>query len=244
MNDTANTGTSPSPGPTKGKLELGGIVALVAPLAATIGLFKATGTIGRLQRDEPILLMIAVALVLVAGGLLTVASFMYGEDGHSESGQGLVRLLGVGFAVFGFALAVVLVIANARNESRPTITASLDGSESKVSAKVSASNLATDKHLEVKVDLATLKPEETLDDPHPFVPGSSLQLERAYVGPDTDGEAEETISIPIPPGGTYTDIVIKAFTAAQGGCAEPSTVSGNAGTACMFLTLDPERGTG
>ena len=39
--------------PAANKLELAGVFGLVAPLAATLGLFKATGSIGRIQRDGP-----------------------------------------------------------------------------------------------------------------------------------------------------------------------------------------------
>jgi hypothetical protein len=230
----------PTDGPTKDKLELGGIVALVAPLAATLGLFQATGTIGRLQRDQPFWLLVAVVLVLIAGGLLTIASYINGANSDSDGLRSSLRILGTLAAIAGFVLAVGLIIGNADNESRPRIAASLDESESKLSADVSASNLATSDHLEVKVDLATLKSHKTLDDAHPFRTDSK-QLERAYVGPDSDGEAKEVISIPIPAGGEYTDVVIKAYTQTQEGCLEPTTVSGNAGTACMYLTLDPGR---
>jgi hypothetical protein len=233
---------NPTGTPVKERLELGGIVALVAPLAGMLGLFQATGTIGRLQRDQPAWLVAAVALVLLAGGLLTIASYLNGGDSQHDRLRTRLYVSGSLAAVVGFVLALILVVGNADNESRPRIGASLGVDEAKLTADVSASNLATGDHLEVKVDLATLKYGDTLDDPHPFATGSK-QLERAYVGPDSEGEAEEAISIPIPgkDGQKKEVVVIKAYTHTQEGCLEPTTISGNAGTACMYLSLDSNR---
>jgi len=227
--------------PVANRLQLAGVVGLIAPLAATLGLFKATGTIGRVQRDEPVLLLLAIALVLVAGGLLTIASYLKGKktDGTEYNSVTGLFIAGAGFTVVGFLLALGLVFFNASDESRPRITASLNQAESKLTAEVAASNLKTSHRLVIKIDLATLKPGKGLDDESPFEKGGSRGLERAYVGPNADGEVKQVISLPVPTGGPYTDIIIRAFTGkGNSSCQEQPGAQTDAGTACMFLALD------
>jgi hypothetical protein len=222
------------------KLDLTGIFGLVAPLAATLTLFKATGSIGRIQRDDPYWLWVAITLVLVAGTLLTLSSFLSG-DGESTRSKRWARGLFFGAAVLaaiGFAISLQLIFVDAGEEPRPSITATLNPAESKLTAHVTASHLKTDHRLALKVDLATLEHGKTIDDLHPFAKGHSLALERAYVGPDTDGNVDQVVSVSIPSGGGYTDVVIKAFTAEKNrSCTEPAGASPDTGTACTFLAL-------
>lgn len=224
------------------RLQLAGVVGLIAPLAATMGLFKATGTIGRVQRDEPILLVFAVVLVLIAGALFTIGSYRRGKKaGQGDTYSTSSRLFGIaiGLASLGFALALVLVIFNASEDSRPRIAAALNQAESKLTAEVAASNLETSDRLAVKIDLATLKPGKGLDDESPFLEGGSRGLERAYVGPNADGEVKQAISLPVPAGGSYTDIIIRAFTdKGNSSCRGGPVANTDPGTACMFLALD------
>ena len=246
MNHVEPVGGQQKAGPAANKLELAGVVALVAPLVATVGLFKATGTIGRIQRDHPVGLVVAVALVLIAGGLLTVASYLKGRGSQGDSDHSTafwLSIAGIVGTLLGFGLAIALVVGNASKEPRPRITASLNRNESKLTAEVAASNLKTSHRLAIKVDLATLKPGKTIEDEFPFAKGGSLPLERAYVGPNGDGDVKQTISLPVPQGGKYTDVVIKAFTGQQNSsCQELPGATGDPGTACTFLTLDATRG--
>jgi hypothetical protein len=236
-----DAGGAAKSGPVANRLQLAGVVALIAPLAATLGLFKATGAIGRIQRDEPIGLLIAIALVLVAGGLLTMASYLKGEKADETEYSRVTTLfvLGAIFTVLGFGLAIGLVIFNASYDSRPQIAASLNEAQSRLTAKVTASNLETSDRLAIKIDLATLKRGKGLDDMSPFRPHGSRGLERAYVGPNEDGEVKQVISLPIPESGSYTDIIIRAFTGkGNSSCSTRPVVDTDPGTACMFLALD------
>jgi len=227
--------------PSANKLDLGGVVALVAPLVATIGLFKATGSIGRLQRDDATGLIIAVSLVLAAGILLTAASYISGQ--HNQGTRRVVvvilYILGIGACVGGFGFAVGLVITNTGEQPRPQITASLNQSETRLSAKVTSSNLATEDRLEIKVDLARLKQDKSINKQFPFAPKGSLPLQRSFIGPDDEGNVLQELSLPLPAARQYTDVVIKAFTSDNN---ESCTEQHAAGTACLFLTLDPDRG--
>lgn len=227
------------------RLDLTGVFGLVAPLAATLGLFKATGSIERIQRDEPGWLFAAVALVLAAGTLVTIASFLAGE-GESKRSKLVSRLMyfvATGCTVVGFAIALFLVFSNANDESRPSITASLNPDQSWLTARVTASNLTTGDRLGIKVDLATMKGNATIDWRRPFRKKGSKPLERSYIGPDGDGNVDRSISLAVPPGGRYTHLTIKAFTGEWNrSCTQPREEEFDSGTACTFLAVDPDRG--
>lgn len=230
--------------PTANRLDLAGVFALVAPLAATLGLFKATDSIGRIQRDEPSLLWLAITLVLVAGTMLTIANFLSGE-GESQKGRRWARRLFFGASIctaLGFALALGLVFSNAGQESRPQVAATLNDAENKLTAHVSASNMRTDHRLAVKVDLATVRPDHSVDSAHPFLKDGSLPLERAYMGPDPDGDVDQELTLSIPPGGQYTNVVIKAYTGATNQSCRELAKGADPGTACTIIALDPNRG--
>lgn len=232
-----------------GRVDLAGVFGLVAPLAATLGLFKASGSIGRIQRDDPYLLWFAIALVLLAGTMLSLATFLSGEEVNKEAKgwekrRQWEKRLFIGAALstaIGFVLALGLVFTNAGDEPRPAISAALSPDQSTLTAHVTASNLKTDHRLALKVDLATVKPGLTVDAVHPFMKGGTLPLERTYVGPDSDGNVDQTIRLAVPDGGAYTNLVVKAYTSQTNqSCREPA--GEDSGTACTILYLDPDRG--
>lgn len=230
--------------PAANRLDLAGVIGLVAPLAATLGLFKATGSIGRIQRDEPQLLWVAISLVLLAGTMLTIATFLSGE-GESPKAKWWEKRLFFGAALstaVGFVIALGLVFNNAGDEPRPMITATLSDDYSKLTARVTASNLKTDHRLAFKVDLATVNPNLTVDAVHPFLADGTLPLERAYMGPDSDGNVDQQVTMSVPPGGTYTNLVIKAYTSPTNQSCRELAGDTDAGTACTILYIDPHRG--
>lgn len=233
--------------PSANRLELAGVFGLVAPLAATLGLFKATGSIGRIQRDEPEWLWLAITLVLIAGTMLTIATFLSG-DGESQQARRWEKRLFFGSAActaVGFAIALSLVFNNAGEEPRPAISATLNPTHTQLDARVTASNMRTDHRLVVKVDLATVRPGLTVDSLHPFMKDGTLPLERTYIGPDSDGNVDQRITMAIPPGGSYTNLVVKAYTGPTNqSCRELAKSSAEPGTACTILYLDPNRGAG
>ena len=230
--------------PTANRLDLAGVFALVAPLAATLGLFKATESIGRIQRDQPLLLWLAIALVLLSGTMLTIGNFLSGEGESAKAKRWARRLFfsAAACTAVGFALALGLVFSNAGQESRPQIAATLNEAEDELTAHVTASNLRTDHRLAVKVDLATVRSEFTVDSLHPFMKDGSLPLERAYMGPDPDGDVDQQLTLSIPPGGQYTNVVIKAYTGATNQSCRELAKGADPGTACTIIHLDRDRG--
>lgn len=230
--------------PQANRLGLTGVFGLVAPLAATVGLFKASGTIGRIQRDDPYLLWAAIGLVLIAGTMVSVATFLAGEGQRAESKRWEQRLyLGAALTTaVGFALALLLVFGNAGAESRPQISATLNPEQSKLTAHVTASHLQTEHRLAFKVDLATVRPDKTVDSVHPFAKNGTLPLERAYMGPDSDGNVDQEITLSIPPGGAYTNLVIKAYTGRTNQSCRELANGADPGTACTILAIDRDRG--
>lgn len=229
--------------PAANRLDLAGVFGLVAPLAATLGLFKATGSIGRIQRDDPYLLWLAITLVLLAGTMLTIGNFLSGE-GESPAAKRWQKRLFFGTAgctAVGFVIALGLVFNNAGEEPRPMITATLSDGYSKLTARVTASNLKTDHRLAFKVDLATVNPNLTIDAEHPFLRDGSLPLERAYMGPNSDGDVDQAVTMSIPPGGSYTNLVIKAYTSPTNQSCRQLADDADVGTACTILYLDPHR---
>ena len=230
--------------PVANRLDLAGAFGLVAPLAATMALFKATGTIGRIQRDEPYWLLLAIALVLLAGTTLAIASFLSGE-GESSKAKWWERrlfLFAAACTALGFGIALWLVFDNADQEPRPTIAATLSDDHSKLTAHVTASNLRTDDRLALKVDLATVRSGMTVDSVHPFQMNGTLPLQRTYVGPDSDGKIDQRVTMSIPTGGRYTNLVIKAYTSPTNQSCRELSGGADRGTACTILYLDPGRG--
>jgi hypothetical protein len=78
------------------------------------------------------------------------------------------------------------------------ITATLSDDYSKLTARVTASNLRTDRRLAFKVDLATVNPKLTVDAVHPFLADGTLPLECAYMGPDGDGNVDQAVTMSVP----------------------------------------------
>jgi hypothetical protein len=69
-------------------------------------------------------------------------------------------------------------------------------------------------------------------------------LYRAYVGPDSDGNVDQTVTTPLPRSG-FTEVGIKAYTGTTSpSCDDFSTVRENAtigsGTGCVIISMPTE----
>jgi hypothetical protein len=175
------------------------VAMLVAPLLTAVSGLALTGTIGRVQRDEPKLFLIAIGLVIAAGTFWVLASTLAAFRGRRSIAALSLRLLAFVFAAGGFGLAIESAIDAANNEPRPQITSTLSEDGTKLTVNVKASNLATEKRLAIRVDL--LDQENT-------VGGEAYE---AYIGPDGDGNIDHTVTLRLPKS-DYTRIGVRAYT--------------------------------
>lgn len=187
---------------------LTGVAMLVVPLLTAVSGLALTGTIGRVQRDEPKNFAIAIGLVIAAGTVWVLASTL--KAPRSWKGRhiwdALLKLLALSLAAIGFYLAINAAIDAANNEPRPQITSTLSEDRTKLTVNVKASNLATEKRLAIRVDLLSQE-------------GSVGEAYEAYLGPDGDGNIDHTATIPLPKSG-YSRIGVRAHT----GSSEPKCV--------------------
>jgi hypothetical protein len=223
-------GAPPAAGGTSDGTSITSIGLLVAPLLTILAGLAATGTIGRVQRESPLGLSIAIGMVIFAGVVWVAAStFTAPKSGDDRSKTDIVlRSVALGLAGIGFILALAVAVATANNEPRPQISPSLSEDGTKLTTHVTTSGLPTDQRLAFKVDLLS----------RGQVVG---QVYQAYVGPDTDGDVDQTITTPLPTSG-YTEIQIKAYTGTTSPACDDFTqvredATFGSGTGCVILTL-------
>jgi hypothetical protein len=205
---------------------------LVAPLLTILAGLALTGTIGRVQRESPGLLSLAIGLVIFAGVFWVAASTFTapkGTEKRSNIDIGL-RVAAMGLAGVGFILALAVAVATANNEPRPRVSAAVSDDGKKLTTEVEASNLPTDHRLAFRIDL--LEGGEI-----------SESVYRAYVGPDNDGNVDQTITTLLPPG-QYSEVGIKAYTGTtSASCDDFAAVRAEAtygsGTGCVILRVTP-----
>jgi len=209
----------------------------IAPLVASVALLTTTGTIGRVQRDEPKWFAVAIVLVLVAGALSSLVSAL--EITNAKTKRRL-RIFSAIFALVGFALTFVLTISIANDQPRPRITASLSDDRKRLEATVTASGLPTDQRAAIHVD--ALRRDLANQEQFEY----TERVYRAFVGPDSDGNVTHTLNIPLPRG-DFTDVGIKGFTSAtsnlcddyQAAELEGGEKTTGSGTACVTIELVP-----
>ena len=189
-NSGANTpkdnGEENSGGDSKGAASvtatLTGVAMLVAPLVTAIGALALTGTIGRVQRNEPALISIALGFVLAAGTTWVIAEQL------EKVAKKALRITAAGIALGGFAIGLYAAVATANDEPRPQIKAKLSKQATKLTAKINASNMETEDRLAIWVDVLA----RDRDEPDDF--SSAKPVVRAYEGPDGDGNVNIKVS--------------------------------------------------
>lgn len=209
-----------------GGISLRGAV-LAPPFLAVLALLLTAGALEESQRDQPVLLTIAVTLSLAGGALLAIRpSSRLAEVGALAAGVGVV-------------VAIFLAASGASSERRPEISASFDERTATVSGTVAATNLGAEDRLAVQVDLQAIEEGQGIDDPEPFNPRGSLPIARATVGSDADGNAEHEFTLPVLINELYTHVVIEATSGdGERRCTElESPASPDGRTACMFIPV-------
>ncbi|MDQ3725532.1 MAG: hypothetical protein M3335_06550 [Actinomycetota bacterium] len=201
----------------------------MAPLIAAMGGLVLTGTIGRVQRDEPELLSLAILLVVVSGVLWVAApSFEGAKIIKRWRADVAAKRWAFVFGGIGFMLALGIAVNSADNSPRPRLIPTLSEDGSKLTTTIEASNLPSDRRLAFRIDL--LRQRQTVG-----------HVYEAYVGPDGDGNVNQTITVPLPESG-YTEIGVKAYTGTSApGCDDFAEVLDDddllSGTACAVITI-------
>lgn len=210
-------------------VNLGALTAGIVALFSAVGGLTATGTLGRLQRNEPDLLTAAVLIVLLGTAMLVIAGLPV-TSGASEL---FATLVGTGLIIIGVGWAVVTGILATGQAGRPTIGVELT-SAGAIKGKVTVGSLASGGRLAVLVEGVT---------------GASVEpIGRYSVGSDADGEVELPVSAPVPAAG-FATVQVKALTGEQtelqGTCDEieaaedAEEADDDARAACLSLPLSP-----
>lgn len=209
----------------------------IAPLVAAVALLTTTGTIGRVQRDEPEWFAVAIVLVLVAGALWSLVPAL---EVKSAKAKRWMRIVSAGCAIVGFGLTLYLTISIANDQPRPRITASLSEDRKLLEATITASGLPTDQRAAIHVDALRRDPagQEQFE--------YTESVYRAFVGPDSDGNVTHALKIPLPRG-DFTDVGIKGFTSEDSRVCDDYNAAylegrgktKGSGTACVTIALLP-----
>lgn len=234
---TAQTNAAPQGQVSAAAPALASIAMFIAPLVAAVALLTTTGTIGRVQRDQPKCFAGAIVLVLVAGALWSLVPALEIGDAKAKCRLKISSAL---FAFAGFALTFVLTISIANDQPRPRITAALSENRKLLDATITVSGLPTDQRAAIHVDALRRDPADQAEFEY------TERVYRAFVGPDSDGNVTHALNIPLPRG-DFTDVGIKGFTSGtstlcddyQLAQLEGGEKTTGSGTACVTIALVP-----
>jgi hypothetical protein len=192
-----------------------------------LGALAVTGLLGRTERDQSKLFLVATGLVLVAALFWVSAAIFKGGGEKPLQFVGLL-LLGAGFVV-GF----IAVINTQHSPNRPTISAEVIGS--KLVASVKASGLNSSDRIIVYVEGLRVQGAATgirVTDLH--------RLYFASVGADGDGNVDEPIKVTLA-SGRWDAVAIRAFGGDRSECAtgEKLVPVEKAGPGCVIIPLLP-----
>jgi hypothetical protein len=222
----------------KTALELGSIVAAAGAFIAGVGAVAATGTLGRVQRNQGAWFALSVGCVIVGAALLLFASLLRGADARrSASGRHSrrekVTFVAIGLTAAGVVLGFGTAIFTADDKQQPTVSLSFDEQTLVVRANATASNLSSADRMGVYVD-------GLRRDPRSGRLSTVGLLAKTFVGPDSDGKARADLDVQMPPG-RFDAIGMMAFTGAK-----PSDCGGyprgdgsETGTGCVVLRMAP-----
>lgn len=178
----------PGGGDNGPKLDLGGLLAAASGVVAAIRGLAATGTLGRLQRNQPEAFIAALALVLFGAAIWTVASLPGVPWPNKTNKQWrrpwLWQAPGIHFTVGGVGLALGVAIFTVNDQQRPRVAGEVDQRTNELKATVRAANLASDEKLVVWVD-GLIPSEKEKGRVFDFT-----TLAHSYIGPSPNGEVD------------------------------------------------------
>jgi hypothetical protein len=224
----APTAPDPAPVAKKGARGIAAIGVTVSGLIGVLAALTLTGTLGRVQRDEPIAILAALVLAAAAGGLWALAPVLPGTK--LDRVRARLKPIGIVLAFLAFAVALYAAVITADYDPRPQLDASLSSDHKTLTTTITASNLNSTRRMAIAILLLR---------------GSQKQfLYRAYMGPTSEGTLDQTIVTPLPDLAPYRQIEIRAYTGRSSpACDEYGKKQGDSslgsGTACVEITLPP-----
>jgi hypothetical protein len=209
---------------------LAAIGVAVTGLVAALTALTATGTLGRVQRDDPGAIIWALGLVAVAGGLWAIAPLV--RESRVGRYENWLKGVGIFFGLAGFVVALNAAVNSADHEPRPQVSARLSSNHKTLTTTVTASNLSSTRRMAIALVLLKANEEKTA-------------MYRAFLGPTSDGTLDQTIVTPLPNLAPYSEIMVRAYTGSiSRGCDEyeesPNDASTGSGTACVLISLLPD----
>jgi hypothetical protein len=217
------------------------LTAGVTSLFALVGGLTATGALGRLERNEPEVLIAAVLIVLLGSVMLVIAGLPI-TSGQSEI---FASLVGAGLTAVGIGWAVAASITDARHSERPGLEVAVDAKGALLEGTVKAGNLAFDERFAVLVEGLKKRGAGREGD------WSVSTLAQYYVGPDGEGKVELPVKVRVPPK-RYTALGIRAWSGddercrnypTRGGIEDFRTQVAEARAGCVVLPLPTEEQT-
>jgi len=191
------------------------LAVLTTALAAFGGL---TGGIARMLRNNPVWSLIT--LLTAVGAVLTALLAQYWRAAHPHRSRGLIVtsiLLFVGAVSFGCWLAV----DTAGKRDRPGLTAKLSQSNTgawSIEGTAAASGLAARDSVRLFIYAIPRNDAKT-----------RTKLYFVTAGPNAEGVASQTFSVPLPKGRAYRSIVVTAAVGAHPRWCDGTAIEINAG---------------
>lgn len=202
-------------------------VTAATALITGIGALTITGTLGRVQRNNGTLFAAAVVAVILGVALIAIVASARGEKRWRRLRR-IGTVAGVVLAVGGTALGFVLAVVSVGQTERPTIDVGLDQRTLTLSGTVSAADMSSGDVLEVRV-VALRRRAGTI---------RRTRLSTAVVGPDTDGNASQRLSVQMP-NGRFDAVTVTASNSGQAeACGvRPQARNVDGGRACVTIPL-------
>lgn len=191
------------------------LVGAAAALAAGVTTLADTGTIGRVQRNHPWWLTAAIALAVWAACCFVMASLVARETPWTGGGwtrpiffwewtAKAWRVNGVVAAFLAVAVGFWASIKTTGEVERPIIEVQFDARTLTLTGSAKVRHLSSNDPLNVSVEAMTV------------VDGRyrAVRLFEASLGPDSDGNATQTLKVHVPPG-RYEAVGVQASVAAN-----------------------------
>jgi hypothetical protein len=170
----------------------------VGTLFTVIAGFTLTGTVGRVLRNAPDDLVLAVIL-LVAGAAAFAAAGLTLSSGVAQTVLGVSGLI---LTSFGLLIGMVVSLRTADDAERPYVSAVIDESPRRVKGTVTAANLSSNTRVGLVVDGLVRRRQSGYE---------SFRLQQVFIGPDAEGQVRFAIDAQFPPG-RFDAIGVKSWT--------------------------------